>query len=142
MENNNCANCKHIKFINSEVSPGGHMFVTNYKCSNPESLKFDTIKNTITNVGRTIDSRKDETCENHSANIKKESNEPLLYKVIGTDNFDRDYISDILIKDKLILEEAYKIADDHNLNMREDGLWIYKVVEMSHELYNAYKDLP
>lgn len=62
---NDCSNCQFMKFTNTEVSPGETLVVQNYKCLNPESVGFNTVKNVITNSGRTLDSRISQTCDDH-----------------------------------------------------------------------------
>ena len=61
---NNCIDCKHCKFDDLNVSPGGVMIVTNYKCDNSKSPIYKYKMNSITGPnGKTIDSRKNNKCE-------------------------------------------------------------------------------
>lgn len=54
-------------------------------------------------------------------------------KVIAIDNYDREYISDRLIKENITEEEGKRIADFHN-EFCGDG-WYHKVVNDDYKLY-------
>lgn len=63
-----CKNCKHCKiFIDGTnmVSPGGMMFITNYKCYNNKSESFNEKMNVImhTMIAQKIDSRENRSCD-------------------------------------------------------------------------------
>ena len=55
-------------------------------------------------------------------------------KVIGIDNFDRDYISDILIEENLSEREAFDMVSSHNENMRSYDPWYYRAVADDYKL--------
>ncbi len=61
----NCKNCKHLLSIGTELSPGGMMFVQNYKCDNKLSEKFNNKMNVVTSMGHSIDSTEKNTCDNY-----------------------------------------------------------------------------
>lgn len=47
-----------------------------------------------------------------------------MYKVVGTDNFNRDNRSDTVIVGMISKEEADKITKEHNENMHQsDPIW-------------------
>lgn len=62
-----------------------------------------------------------------------------MAKVILTDNYDRETVSDKLIKDNLTQEEAETLATEMNAGVWEDGPDYYKAVEDSYELWDASK---
>lgn len=57
------------------------------------------------------------------------------YKVIGVDNFDRDWISDTLVEENLSKEAAEKIAQDRNYREGKHGTRYFKAVPQDHKLY-------
>lgn len=59
-----------------------------------------------------------------------------MAKVIATDNFDRDHISDKLIKSGLTMLQAIRLADELNGKCHDDSQWYYRAVEDSYKLYN------
>lgn len=59
-------------------------------------------------------------------------------KIIGVDNFDRDYVSDILVCEKI--HESYATAVCEALNEKFGGPYatrFFKVVNDDHELYEG-----
>lgn len=59
-------------------------------------------------------------------------------KVIAVDNFDRENVDDVLIKDNLSKEEADKIAKDYNDNIMSDNHPIfYKAVDDNYKLFKV-----
>lgn len=58
-----------------------------------------------------------------------------MMKVIAKDNFDRETISDQLIKPNVSQIEGDQIVN--NLNKSENQNWFYVVVEDDYKLYDA-----
>ncbi len=57
------------------------------------------------------------------------------YKIIATDNFDRESVADKLIDENLSKEDADFICEELNINTPENTEVFYKVVEQEKELY-------
>jgi hypothetical protein len=59
MIKNNCSTCRHIVEMDTEISPGGVLKITNYKCMNNESKcylsKMNLVESTISK--NSLDSR-------------------------------------------------------------------------------------
>ena len=59
-------------------------------------------------------------------------------QVIGRDNFDSPFVSDILIKEKVTKEEGKKICDEHNKNLKDSTQgWYYDLVEDDYKLWDS-----
>ena len=70
---NNCIDCKYCKFDNMNVSPGGMMIVTNYKCDNSKSKLYENKMNSIQGPkGKTLDSRENNNCKQFESSKSKE----------------------------------------------------------------------
>lgn len=61
-------------------------------------------------------------------------------KIILTDNFNRDCISDKLIAENVIPHYAYLIVNKLNHDLHSDSPYFYKAVENEYKLYK-YEDL-
>lgn len=57
------------------------------------------------------------------------------WKVIATDNFNREYISDWLVKDNITKEEASQIVEEYNSKLNDHSPWYYKAVPEYHKLW-------
>ncbi len=57
-------------------------------------------------------------------------------KVIAVDNFNREYVSDFLIKENVTKEDGEKIVGDYyNNKISEYSSWFYKLVEDDYKLH-------
>lgn len=59
----------------------------------------------------------------------------MTWKVIGVDNFDRERISDFLVQDGLIEEEAVSLARTKNGPHAEQNEVYYRAVRADYKLY-------
>ena len=60
-----CKNCKFCRLDKSETSPGGMIFVVNYKCTNEKSELHNNLMNWISGHRGVIDSRENNSCNAH-----------------------------------------------------------------------------
>lgn len=60
-----------------------------------------------------------------------------MYKIIGIDNFDRESIDDILVKDKLTKEDADKFCEELNASTHDNHPYFYQVVEQEKKLHRV-----
>lgn len=69
MIKNNCSTCKHLFEMGTEVSPGGVLIITNYKCMNSDSKcylsKMNAVNSTISK--NSIDSRTLNSCNKYES---------------------------------------------------------------------------
>jgi hypothetical protein len=56
-------------------------------------------------------------------------------KVVATDNFNRDHISDVLVAENIDVLSARELAEKLNATMGPNGDWFHRVVPDFHKLY-------
>lgn len=61
-------------------------------------------------------------------------------KLIRMDNFDRDYIADILIAENIKQHYAILIADRLNSGLSDDSPYFYKAVQNDYKLSGGQND--
>lgn len=69
-----CKNCKHLKKVATEISPGGQITMDTYRCQNVLSYFYNyqtVVLNLKNETHKTIDSRKDNTCLKFSMKLIK-----------------------------------------------------------------------
>lgn len=60
-----------------------------------------------------------------------------MFKVIKVDNFDRESVSDVLVKENISEAEAIKIVEDSNRNCSDTSEWFYRCVKQDYKLWDA-----
>ena len=68
-------------------------------------------------------------------NLKCEQQKAPIYKVIMTDNYNRELYDDKLIMESIILSEAEALAKDLNSKQHHNSDWWHVVVPNSYELF-------
>lgn len=64
-----------------------------------------------------------------------------MAKVILVDNFDRETIADILLKDDISQDEAEQLAKDYNDAHPSGWSWFARAVDDDHRLWRGMEDL-
>lgn len=62
-----------------------------------------------------------------------------MYKVIKVDNFNRESVSDVLVKDNVSEEEGDNICKEKNKDCSDTSEWYYMCVSADYELWDAGK---
>jgi len=101
----NCKTCGYCKFLGTETSPGGVMFITNYRCENPESTSHCRVMNSIAAHGNTLDSRENNSCEQWTDPSKASAD-----IVERAEERQHDALSDL--PEKVVLEVKEAIGKD------------------------------
>jgi hypothetical protein len=73
--------------------------------------------------------------EEYLENLEAEKKIAPIFKVIMTDNYDRELYDDKLVQDNLVLAEAEEMASKLNSKLGDYSNWWYKVVPNSYELF-------